>query len=1082
MSLADLSIKRPVFITAIIVVLMVAGFLSLKSMPVDQYPDVTLPIVTIVTPYPGAGPEEVETLISKILEEELSTVTGIKTLRSENTEGYSTVIAEFTTETDVKYAEQQVRDKVSTVRAKLPTDITEPVIRRIDPADQPIVILGLQAPKLNDAQLYDLANDLVKPKIEQVNQVGKVEIVGGTEREIHVSLDRKKLNQYQISATAVAQKIAATGQNIPAGKVNESKKETSFRTLGQYQDIKDIGSTVVSFYGNDVPVTVNQVGKVLDTVKDETSRAYSNGQRMVFIQVYRQSGANTIAVADSVKARVEKLKGEFEKENKGVAFMVLRDGSKAIRDNVADVKESIFIGIALTIFVVYFFLGSGRSTFITGLSLPTSLIGAFLLMSFAGFTINIMSLLALSLAVGLLIDDAIVVRENIFRHVEMGKSPVKAASDGTKEVMLAVIATTFAVVAVFAPIGFLKGTIGQFFKQFGLTVVFAMLISLFDALTTAPMLSAYFAGGGGHGHGGNTKSLWGRTMGTLLRAFDQAQTALENLYAKTLKVVLRFPLLTIGAAIVVFILSLWSVKFIPKTFLPPSDTGEFMVTLEAKPGTNLSEMTRIAQGVDKIVRDNKEVSTSVMSIGGMMGEANKASFFIQLVPSKERHVNTTQMKDRLRDQLKPYAEFRPAVMDAGGLGQGQRPFTVNILGNDLGRLQEVTTQLYERLKNHPALTDVDVTFRTGKPEFQVVPDKKMSEQLGVLTSAIGSELRTQVEGSTPAVFRQEGKEYDIRVRLEDDQRNLRESFNDTFIPNVNGRQVRLRDVAKPVDALGPAKVTRQDRGRYFSVVADIKADGPGMSAAIDEVNRLMKSEIKLDPDMRYVFVGQAESFQELIGSVVIALVLGILFIYLVLASLYESFVTPFTIMLVLPLAVSGAFAGLVIMHESLSMFSMIGVVMLLGVATKNSILLVDYANQMLAEGMDFASAITKAGVVRLRPILMTSIALIAGMIPIAIGLNEASKQRTGMGVAVIGGVISSTLLSLIVVPAAFTFIERFRRWSLRKVRKSVGLKEVDEEESENQLEVQYAGGQLEKGEKSLTHGTASRGDHASNAH
>ncbi len=1043
MSLADLSIKRPVFITAILVILMTVGYLALRKMPVDLFPDVTLPIVTITTPYPGAGPQEVETLVSKVLEDELSTVTGIKALRSDNTEGYSIVIAEFTMETDIKYAEQQVRDKVSTARQKLPTDILEPVIRRVDPADQPIVILGLQAKELSEAQLFDLADDVVRPKIEQVNQVGKVDVSGGREREIHIALDRRKLKEYEISATTVVQKINATGQNIPAGKVNESKTETSFRTLGQYQNIKDIGSTVVSFFGNDVAITVNDIGRVEDSVKDETSRAFSNGERMIFMMVYRQSGANTIAVADAVKARVSKMDAEFKQEGKGINFVVLRDGSKPIRANVYDVNESILIGVILTIIVVYFFLGSGRSTFITGLSLPTSLIGAFFLMSMAGFTINIMTLLALSLAVGLLIDDAIVVRENIFRHVEMGKSPVKAASEGTKEVMLAVIATTFAVIAVFAPIGFLKGTVGQFFKQFGLTVCFAMIISLFDALTTAPMLSAYFAGGGVHGHKGERKGIWGHTMGSLLAAFDRFQTWLENIYERVLKISMRHPMLTIGSAIALFIFSLWTVKFIPKTFVPPADSGEFMVTLESQPGTNLDEMSRIGQEVDLKIRENKEVETSVMIIGGQTGESNKATYFVNLVPSKQRQVSTTQMKDRVREQLKPFQQYRPIITDPGMVGGGQRAFSVNIMGNDLNRIQEVSQQLYDKLKAHPALTDVDVSFRPGKPEFQVVPNKHMSERLGVLTSSIGSELRTLVEGTTAAVFREQGKEYDIRVRLQDDQRNLRTAFNDTYVPNVNSRQVRLRDVATPVEATGPAKVTRQDRGRYFQITADINAKGPGMAAAIDEVHRAMKSDIKLDPDMRYVFVGQAESFQELIDSIAIAMGLGILFIYLVLASLYESFVTPFTIMLVLPLAMCGAFLALLVMNESLSMFSMIGVVLLLGVATKNSILLVDYTNQLLAEGLDFTQAVTKAGVVRLRPILMTSIALIAGMIPIAIGLNEASKQRTGMGVAVIGGVISSTLLTLVVVPAAFSYIERFRRWSLRRARKAAGLSEFE---------------------------------------
>ncbi len=1044
MNLADLSIKRPVFITALLTALMSVGLLSLRNMPVDLFPDLTLPIVAVTTIYPGAGPEEVETLVSKVIEDQLSTVTGIKTLRSENTEGVSTVIAEFTSETDLNYAEQQVRDKVSMIRRQLPSDIEEPIIQRIDPSDSPILILGLRAPSLTDAQLFDLADDYVRPKIEQVNQVGKVTVAGGREREIHIELDRRKLEEYELSATAVVQKLAATGVTIPAGKINEGKNETTFRTIGEFENIDAIGSTVVSFFGNDIPVTVNDIGKVRDTVKDETNRAYSNGNRMIFLVVYRQSKANTIAVADAVKKRVEEINAEFKAQNSDAQFIVLRDGSKMIRANVDDVYESIIIGIILTVIVVYFFLGSGRSTIITGLSLPTSLIGAFFLMSLAGFTVNIMTLLALSIAVGLLIDDAIVVRENIFRHVEMGKHPIQAASDGTKEVLLAVIATTFAIISVFGPIGFLKGIVGQMFRQFGLSVCFAMMISLFDAITTAPMLSAYFAAGGDHGPHKSRKGLWGKIAGPMLAGFDRFQTWLEHIYEKVLHVVLRHPFITIGSALGIFIISLGVARFIPMTFIPATDTGEFIVQLETTPGTNLEEMSRISLEIDEAIRNNKEVKNSTLIVGGFTGESNTAQIFVELVPAKERNVNTSQFKAMLREQLKAFPHASPIVTDIGIFGGSQRAFTVNILGNDLNRIQEVVQQLYDRMKDHPALTDVDVSFRPGKPEFQVVPDKKKAERLGVLTSAIGSELRTLVEGSTPAVYREKGQEYKIRVRLQEDQRNLREQFDHIYVPNVNGRQVRLRDVAKAVDAIGPTKVTRQDRGRYYALEADINPKGPGMASAMAEVKRLLESEIKMDPDMRYKFVGQAESFQELQESMFIALTLGILFIYLVLGSLYESFVTPFTIMLVLPLAICGALFALLISDEPMSLFSMIGIVLLLGVATKNSILLVDYTNQLLAKGLDFKEAVIRAGVVRLRPILMTSIALIAGMIPIAIGLNEASRQRTSLGIAVIGGVISSTLLTLVVVPAAFSYIERFRRWCLRWARRLAGLPEHDD--------------------------------------
>ncbi|NDD05097.1 MAG: efflux RND transporter permease subunit, partial [Proteobacteria bacterium] len=433
MNLADLSIKRPIFITCIVLAIIVLGFLSMKKLGVDLFPDVTFPVVTVTTVYPGAGPAEVETLVSKVFEEEISTVSGIKRLSSRNSEGVSVVIAEFNLETDVKYAEQQIRDRVSSAKRKLPTETKEPTIRRIDPADQPIIVLSLSA-DLPAGKLFDLASEVIRPRFEQINQVGLVSIQGGRKREVRVELDRKKLQSYEISASQVVQAIKATGMNIPAGKVTETSKDIVYRTLGEFRNVDDVAATVVSFIGNDVPVRVGQLGRVVDELEDEKTRSYLNGKKALFLRVYRQSGANTIRVVQEVKKKVEIIQQELLNDPQKPTLQVVQDGSKPIRANVDDVTESIFFGIILTIIVVFYFLGSGRSTLITGLALPNSLLGAFILMAIAGFTINVMTLLALSLSVGLLIDDAIVVRENIFRHIEQGEDPVKAASQGTKEV------------------------------------------------------------------------------------------------------------------------------------------------------------------------------------------------------------------------------------------------------------------------------------------------------------------------------------------------------------------------------------------------------------------------------------------------------------------------------------------------------------------------------------------------------------------------------------------------------------------------------------------------------------------------
>lgn len=1029
MNLSALSIRRPVFITCVLLLIMVLGIFSFKKLPVDLFPDVTFPIVTVTTPYPGAGPKEIEILVSKPLEEEIGTISGLKTIRSTNREGFSIVVAEFTLETDVKYAEQQVRDKVSSARVKLPDDVKESTIRRIDPADQPIIMLTLNA-DMPTAQHYDLANEVVKPRLEQVDHVGLVEVLGGRKREIHVELDRNKLARSNLSVTGIASRLAVTGQNIPAGSVSRDRsgQDMVFRTVGEFESVKAIQDAAISFFGNDRALTLKDVGTVNDTLEDASTYTFWNSNKTLLIYVYKQSGANTVAVSDSVKKAVVKINADLQNRFKEAKpeLSIVSNQARYISLNVEDVQESIFIGILLTIIVVYFFLGSMRSTIITGVAIPVSLIGACALMVMAGFSINIMSLLAFSLAVGLLIDDAIVVRENIFRHMEMGKGARKAALDGTLEVTMAVIAVTLTIVAVFLPIGFLSGVVGQFFKQFGITVCFVMAISLFDALTNAPMMSAYF--GGVHGKEPTHGFMY--AVRTPVRWFNKMQDGLQVAYDRFLRSVLKRPWIALVATLLVVASSCVPLMKVPKTFLPTQDNGEFAIGLDMAPGTSLEKMRDRALEVDKKLRAHPEVVNSVLTVGNTKGEKNKAEFFVSLKSFRERSFSTSDFKDILRKEFAEFKDANPTVKDVDYVGGGTRPFTLNIAGQDLKQVEEIAAKVMAKLKTHPALLDVDTSYRPGKPEFQVQVNLDDAQRLGVSSSLVGQELRGQVEGLTPAKFRENGLEYDVRVRLRPDQRDLEPAYNSILVPNMNQRLVELRRVAKAVSTTGPASIDRENRGRYVQIQADIAPKGPGMGGAIEDVSKWFAKggEFELPPGVTYRFVGQAENFQELVSSMIMAALLGLIFIYLVLSSLYESFFTPFTIMLVIPLAACGAFFALWIGGKSLDLYSMIGCIMLMGLATKNSIILIDYINQQLEKGKPLKDAILEAGSVRLRPILMTSFALIAGMIPVAIGLNEVSSQRSSLGVAVIGGVISSTLLTLIVIPSVFAYMERIRRW------------------------------------------------------
>lgn len=1029
MSLAKLSIKRPIFITCVIIFTIILGLVGFSRMSVDMFPAVSTPVITVQTIYSGAGPEEIETLISRPIEDEVSSIAGIKNLISKNLEGVSVVTAEFQSTVESKYAEQQVRDKINIVRSKLPAEIDDPIIKKFDLADTPIVMVGLSAEGLTADKIYDIADQFVKPRFEQVNNVGSIEIVGGRKREIQVRLDQKKLKQREISVGQVASQIGASGENVPSGKVNRNGQEIVYRGVGEFRSVPEIKDTLVNLYGNEVPTRVSDLGKVVDTFEDEKNRGFMEGKPIVVLQIYRQAGSNTLKVADDIKKELKKIQLNLDEMPGKAKLSVLVDSSTSIRDNVHDVYETIVIGIILTVITVLFFLGSARSTLITALSLPVSLIGSFILMSLAGFTINIISLLALTLAVGLLIDDAIVVIENIYRRMELGESASEAADKGTAEIQLAVFAITLVVMAVFIPVGMMSGMIGQFFKQFGFTVAFSMAISLFVALTIIPMLAAYF-GGDGHGatHKELTHGLWDRTIGRLLRGFDRFQTWLENLYEKLLRLSLSYSKTTLALTFGMFVLSLFAATQIKSEFVPDNDNGESSVTLELAPGANLDTTTDAFKKIEAIVKKNPEVNFIMGTVGGTFGEANKAMMFVKL--HEKRAITTVGFREKLRAQLAPFAKTANPIVkkyDASGAG-GRQPIILNLMSQNVEHLSKSTEAIVAKLKADPRFKDVDTNFRTGKVEVQVRLKPGAAKEFGINTKTMGAELRAQVEGFTTAKFRENGREYDVRVRLQDSQRDLSQRFSEVFVPNINRKLVKLSNIADAVSVAGPASIERRNRSRFIEITA---AMGPGVSlsdAVAELKTALTIGDTKLPSDVRYQLGGDAENMADMGTSAVLAILFGIVCIYLILASLYESFITPITIMVSFPLALSGAFYGLLLSGKSMNMFAILGLFMLIGVAGKNGILLVDFTKQLMDEGVERLEALVRAGKARLRPILMTSFALVAGTIPIAIGLNPASRTRTSMGVVIISGILIATVLTLIAVPSVFVYVDRFRVW------------------------------------------------------
>ena len=1049
MNLARISIKRPTFITAILAVVLIIGVMSYRSMSVRMFPDVEFPYVLVMTQYPGAGPDEIEQLVSRPLEDALSGISGLKHINSVSQDNFSVVYGEFELSKDPDIALQEVKDKVGEARWDLPDDIKEPVIQKLDPDSSPIVTLSLKA-HMSSKELYDFADEVISKEFSRVGGVSKVEVLGGAKREIHVNIDKDKLKTHEITLMTIANRIKANSLNIPAGKVAQGAIDLSFRTIGEFQSVKQIGDVVVSFMGNDRPVIVRELGIVEDGLEQETSRARISVREdgkidvepSMLLQIFKQSKSNDVQISDNIQKRLVEVNNKYADMKGNPVLTLVSDNARGVRMNLDDVRQTIIEGIFLAVVVVYFFLGSWRSTFITSLALPNSLIGAFIFMKLAGFSLNVMSLMSLSLAVGLLIDDAIVVRENIFRHYEEGADPVKSAVRGTNEVTMAVIATTSAVIAVFLPVAFLDGIMGQFFKEFGLTVVFAMIISVLDALTIAPMLSAYIIKDHSQEKKESSKFLKGVQTAwnfITLKWFNAIYNWSERFYVSVIKQVVKHKIITIAIAVIFFAGSIGVATKLKFTFMPSSEFGEFNINIEAEPGTSLEQMDLDVKKLEQLIMEDENVEMAVTTIGDQRGQTNKAVIFVKMIPAKERSISTSDMQDAVRKEIneKFGQDFEVSVTGNSGLGGGRSEFIVELIGAERDELSAASKILIERFKEIPDLVDVKSNYKSGKPELQIQMDTKKMELLGVNSVVAGQEIRAMIDGTIAGKYREKGTEYDIRVQLKDEQKDIMKNFNTTYINNMNGKLVKLTNVAFPVKAEGPSQINRKDRSVYVTVEGNL-AKGGAIGSIQKEALRIFEEE-KGKPEHSEIWKnieirlsGNAEEMATMVSSIMIAASLSIIFMFLILASLYESVITPITIMSALPLAIIGGLLALFITSQPIDMFTLIGMIMLLGIVAKNSILLVDYAQQKIREGKSVDDSVIIAGQTRFRPILMTTFAVIAGMIPTALGLSEIGAFRKGMGIVVIGGVISSTILTLLVVPAIFGYMDKLRHF-LRRV-------------------------------------------------
>ena len=1024
MKLADVSIRQPVFVTMVMGAIVVIGLVAYSMIAVDLFPDISLPIVAVTTVYQGAGPEEVETQVTKPIEEILSSLSGVDKVQSTSSEGISVVIVVFKLETDPRRAATDVRDKVTSIRNKLPRDVFEPVIDRFDPSAAPIISFGVTAKNdgLSLDRVRQVVEDDLKPALERIDGVGNVEIIGGLEREIHVDVDFAKLQARNISIAQVVQTLRMENLNMPAGRLSEGRHELLLRTEGEFSNVDEIGNIIVASPGG-VPLYLRDIAVISDGFKEQRALSRLNGKNCVIFTVRKQSGTNTVAVAAAVRKSVAQLQTRFPQ----IEVTLSSDESEFIRDAKNDVMQNLMFGAIFASVVVLLSFGNFRNTLITVAGLPVCIIGTFAVMYAMGFTLNVITLLALSLSVGLLIDDAIVVRENIFRHTdELGKNPFSAARDGTSEVALAVTATTLTVVAVFLPVALATGIVGKFMREFGITVAVAVLISLFEAFTFAPVLSAYFFKKSEQ----EGISFIGRMMKRAMAMYDR----LNDVYQPALRWSLNHRKTVLVVAIVLFIGSLSLIQVIGTGGSPRGERKEFNIALQYAPGINIARANALTSRFENVLSKRPEITDVFTVVGTTDGAVDQAVLHVRLKPEVEK---PRAYQDKIRPLLEviPGAKitFQDATVFSGSSASAivQLPVQVNVRGNDLAVLTKTAEDLKNRLSSVSGLVDLSTNLRPPKSEVQVTIDRQNAAQLGVSTTQLATVIRTFIGGDVATKLRQYEKETDVRVRLREIDREQLDRLGSLMIPTVRGTFINLSQVAKLNLVGGPTQIDREDRTRQIVVAGNI-----AQYRSLGDVKNDVQARIaamKIPEGVAVEISGQAQQMVENFQTLGIALALAIVFIYMVLASQFGSFVQPFTIMLALPLAVIGAFVALLITGKIFDMLAFIGLILLMGLVTKNSILLIDYINQDRRRGMKRFEAILSAGNKRLRPILMTSFAMILGMLPVAFAFGTSSDFRVSMGVTVIGGLISSTVLTLVVIPVVYTILDDLTM----KVRKTV---------------------------------------------
>jgi HAE1 family hydrophobic/amphiphilic exporter-1 len=1016
MKLSDISIQRPVFATMMILALIVLGLFSYIKLNIDLFPDIDFPYVTITSVLPGAGPEQIETDVTKKIEDAINTIAGLDHIQSVSQEGVSIIIVQFKLEVDGRQAAQEVREKISAIGSDLPTDLEDPVVQRIDPASMPIFNLTVSGNR-PEKEITTYTKNVIKKRLENVPGVGRVDLVGGAEREIQVEVDAARLQAYNLSIQDVIQNVANSNVEVPAGNLNQGPRQILLRTTGKLTRVEDFNNVVVATPGGK-PVYLSEVARVVDGIKEQTSLTRRNGTAAVGLSILKQSGSNTVRVAEALQRQVATIQKELPPD---LTLSVARDNSTYIRDMVHDVLFDILYGGLLAVVVVFLFLANLRATIISAIALPTSIIASFIVMLALHFTLNMMSLLALSLAVGLLIDDAIVVIENIYRHMQQGESPMQAAKTATSEIGLAVMATTFTIVAVFIPVAFIPGLIGRFFFQFGITVSAAVLVSLFVAFTLTPMLASRWLR-----KEDEELTPEGNVLRKLLYYFNHFFGVLSRKYRRAIAWSLHHRKTVLFGSVCVFVGSLLFTQFLGSAFFPTSDEGEFTVSVESAPGSSLGRTAEICARIETLANTRREVVSTLTTIGSGSDPVTKGSILVKLVKKQARDESAIEIQDEFRTALAGIPGATIGFGASRGPGGSSKPVSMSVRGDNLTLLTKLADQVERIVRGTNGAVDVTNSLETSKPELRIDIDRERASDLGVNVGLIASSVRSMVDGFVATQYQEGDEQFDTRVRLMQADRTSLEDIRNLTIKSskdAGDGQKALIPVSYVADirpATGPSRINRYDRQREIRIEANLS--GTLLGDALKGIQREVKA-LDIPPGFTVGVTGQGEMQAEAFANILLALVLAIVFVYIVLAAQFESFSYPFAIMFSLPMALIGAVFALMAFHSALSVMSLIGIIMLMGLVTKNGILLVDYANILRSRGLERTDALVQAGATRLRPILMTTFAMIFGMIPVAFALGEGSEFRSPMGQAVIGGLLTSTLLTLFIVPVVYSILD-----------------------------------------------------------